>query len=150
MQVKINKCLIFIDNGNINKNGRIYPPGRIKLSHNPLPVTYNFKEPKIGDVIISRDSENRDEIYGDFFLYPKTKDDAKKLIEKFIGTFPAIKGMINTKDKKSKEVDNLELLGVSICTGPNNDPRIQPILRHNMIIVEEEQGESHEEDHAIS
>ena len=145
MKVKIKKKLVFIDDGAVNDNANVYKIGNIKLQKNPLPILYNFN-PKfvIGEGFITRDKDNIQNIYADMILKPKTMEDAEKVLNYFTGVFPAIKGVLLPDEQNKKKVSGLEIQMISLCTQPNSDPRVQPILKDDMEIIEDTKPEKEE------
>ena len=140
LEVKVNKVLVFIDDGAINQNGDVYPTGSIKVAKNPTPIFFNFNETfKIGEGELLRDSSNTSRIFANLTLRPKTKKDAEKLLDKFSGMFPAVRGILIPDENDKKKVGGLEIQSIGICDNPNADPRIQPILKDNMEIIEEDE-----------
>jgi hypothetical protein len=137
MKVTVNKKVVFIDDGSVNANQNVYKIGNIKLNKNPLPIFYDFDPKfKIGDGFVTRDKDHPENIYVEMALKPKTKKDAEKILDKFSGMFPAIKGVLLPDEANKRKVGGLEILAISICSQPNSDPRIQPILKDDMAIVE--------------
>lgn len=138
MKVSVSRKLIFIDDGSLNANDNVYPAGSVKLNKNPLPVFYNFDPKfKIGDGYITRDKDQNDHIHVDMKLYPKTQRDAEKVLQHFSGTFPAIRGVLLPDEKDKKKIGGLEIQSIGLCTQPNSDPKIQPILLTDLSIIEE-------------
>ena len=142
MKIIVKKKLLFIDDGKVKASSNKYPPGNVKIQKNPLPILCNFNiNPVIGRGYVTRDAKNNKNIFVDMTLYPKTSDDADKVLEYFVGTFPAIQGKYILDDKNEKEIVGLEIDAISLCTQPNIDSKIQPILKTDMTIVEEKETE---------
>ena len=142
MKVKIKKVLVFIDDGTLNNNANVYRTGNIKLNKNPLPIFYNFNPKfKIGDGYVTRDKDHPEYIYTEMILHPKTKIDAEKILDSFSGTFPAIRGVLLPDKENKHKIDGFEIDSISICTQPNTDPRIQPILKTDMELIEDKKIE---------
>ena len=142
MKITIKKVLVFIDDGTINGNNDIYRIGNIKIKNNPLPIFYNFDPAfPIGKSFLTRDKDNPGRIYAEIHLLPKSNEDAEKVIKHFSGAFPAIKGILLADENNKKKVDGFEIQSLGICTEPNSDDRIQPILEKDMELVENEKDE---------
>lgn len=142
MKIIIKKVLVFIDDGTINGNDNIYRIGNIKIKNNPLPIFYNFDPAfPIGKSFLTRDKDNPGRIYAEIHLLPKTNEDAEKVIKHFSGAFPAIKGILLADENNKKKVDGFEIQSLGICTEPNSDDRIQPILEKDMELIEDVKDE---------